>query len=476
MLLSVEHEMPVIATSQEERRGHAASPEVFETLWSELAANGWQRDGAHAVSRVPMLTPAGARKPLLTMTTDTGPTLEIAPCPAETIVEVEEQTNHIRAEAGRKLAMHGFGLLGSGVHPLAGATKREYYRLRTPRMAYDYAIRERGWRHWRLVNIAAMQEVIDVPTRQAPRVFAAMNRLAGIMLFLFRNDPDYNRAPDKGAVYSVRPGAWRAQMPATGPFASDREKVGMPRAEVQTWRQYLDLLWRTRMFLLGTKTGDLVYVPDHPTFERFLQEAPEYGWQARRIDSPEPQRVTPSMVHVAQTDWTYMGFARLRLFWRDDTDLQELLGARCEDASLDRFLDHHLEKVLIENRSAASPLPGEEMCSLALVTGIIENFDVAEAYLRSKPYSFWKEVACAAETQALASRVRDESVLGISEHIIGIAADGLRRRGRNEERYLDPVAKRVQSSFESCSERNLRIRQRDGDEALLQSLLYGFHS
>ena len=327
-----------------------------------------------------------------------------------------------------------------------------------------------------VLHIAAMQEVVDVPTERAPAIFAAMNRLAGIMLFLFRNDPSYRSAPSGALLYSVRPSAWREQMPIAGPFVGDRSKVGMPLEEVHTWREYFKLLWGSRMFLLGTKTGDMVYVPEHPTFEQFILHPPTSGWQARRIDSPELQPIAPNMVHVEQTDWTYMGFARLRLFWKSGTTLRELLDAYRDDDAFEQFLKQHLKKVLLENRSSATPPPGYEMNSLAFVSGLIENFDVVESLLGEKPYRFWQAVAQAAECQPLDSLVWDESIPELASRFVELSAVGLHGREKGEDRYLDPIRHMLHNTRRSHSESNLKVWQQGGLDGLLKTLLYGFDS
>lgn len=473
MLISVEHEMPVVRCDAG-GAGSLPEPSVFAALWDALASDGWSRAGAHAVTRVASISDPRACMPFQTITTDTGPTLEVAPSPAESIGEVEAQLRDLRRTAGRKLGSLGFSLLGSGVHPTMHPTPEEYYRLRTPRIAYDYAIRERGWRHWTIAHIAAMQEVIDVPVEKAVQAYAVMNRLTGLMHFLFRNDPEYAAAGTGSPLLSVRPRAWREQMPGSGPFADDRFKVGMAHEEVRTWHQYFKQLWGTRMFFLGTKAGDPVFVPAHPTFEQFLFQTPSRGWETRNIRTGETGSLLPNMAHVAQTDWTYMGSARLRLFWKEETRLSELMDAYRDDAAFDGFLRHHLKKVLLENRSSASPPPGSEMCSLAFVTGVVENLDAVDAAASRDLYGWWKRIASAAETQPLWTVDVDQSrhIADIARRYVQLASEGLERRGRGEDSYLDPVRHLLEVSRKSHSETHLDMWRQDGLPGLLQTLRY----
>ncbi len=467
MLISVEHEMPAVSL----RNKDAVPPEVFDDLWGKLATEGWVREGDHAVSRKLLNPSPEARKPEQMLTTDTGPTIEIAPSPAETVQEIEHQLTALRGLVVTKLRSKGVGLLGSGIHPFLGSSLEEYSRYRTPRMAYDYAIRERGWQHRSLLNIAAMQEVIDVPIDLAPRIVATMHRLAGVVLFLFRND---SKDIWTNIQLSVRPLSWRNQTANTPEkFKNDRLKVCLPCEETNTWQEYLRLLWeRNPMFLLGTKNDGLVFVPEHPDFATFVSSPPKEGWVAKRLDSGQLTRISPTMEHVAQTDWTYMGFARLRLFWKAETPLKTLVEAyQIGGEHLNAFLREHLEKVLLENRSTASPPPGEETCSLAFILGLVENFEAMEQFVKQKPYSFWLELARAAEKQPLSFNIGGVEVADLIDKILALSRTGLVRRGHGEERYLEPLARRVRER-ESPAERFYALGTHRDQDVLFKHLLY----
>jgi gamma-glutamylcysteine synthetase len=469
MLLSVEHEMPAIAINNGKT---AVIPKVFTDLWGDLSREGWIRDGEFSVSRMPSHPHPAASKPAQMLTTDTGPTIEISPSPARTIAEVEVQLTELRASMKQKLGMRNVGLLGSGMHPFLGTSESEYYRYRTPRAAYDYAIAQRGWKHRSILNIAAMQEILDVPVQKAPAIVSVMHRLAGAIIFLNRNDPDY-RSIGSNAILSMRPMAWRSQIPTSGEFSRDIWKVGVPRGETATWWTYLRLLWqKSNMFLIGTKCSGMVYIPEHPTFAAFILSPPRDGWKARQLGTSKELRVHPSMDHVAQTDWSYMGFARLRIFWKEGTSLQELIAAyQGNEENLNAFMQANVAKVLLENRSSATPPPGEEMCSLALLTGIVENFDAAQDFVGRHPYGFWTSFTDAAEYMPLNAFVNGVRVIDLLSELLLLSEQGLIRRGFGEEKYLKPLMKRVHDEC-SPSERMKALYSTHGIDAVVEKLLY----
>lgn len=444
-------------------------PETFFLLWDKLSQEGWIHEG-FGVSRLIADAPDHCIKPTQMISTDTGPTIEIAPHPCLSLQEVEVQVTQLRQLVIAELAKRNVSLIGSGIHPVLGSSLSEYYQFRTPRGPYDYAIQERGWDHRTMLNIAATQEVIDVPFEDAITALRVMHRLAGIMLFLCRNDPDYHRST--GHRLSVRPKAWQCHVPGYGPFALDAHKVWLPGSEIRSWDDYLKLLWAdTPMFILGTKNDGLVYVPEHPSFWQFLSATPPGGWKAKTVDQTKQVFIHPEMTHVMQTDWTYMGFARLRWKWHDDAvQVPELVDAFRKRRS-EEFLRAHLKKVLLENRSSATAPPGEEMASLAFVTGLMANLHNVRDFVDRYSYAFWLAVAHAAEYKPMDVSIDHVSVIALAKDLLVLAENGLRSRGYHEETYLNPLKQRVEAKC-SPSEAMLLLFEQHGLDAVVKHLRY----
>ena len=459
-LVSVEVEAPVVSVTD----GRPAPPEIFLRLWEVLAAAGWhgkefgvERD--HVVDG-----PCLAARQLVT--TDTGPLLEIAPAPATTLAGLAAQFHALEAEAWEPLFELGYEPLGCGVHPTLRPLPDDYYRYRTRRQSYEYAIRERGWRHWTIVDKAAVQEIVDVPFADAPRVVRVLHRLSGLMNFVLRNDPDLSG--EYGGRLSVRPLAWREHVPGSGPFAGDSARVGMPSKEIVGWRDYLSVLWEAGpMFLIGTKSEGLVYIPEHPDLMRFLRDAPAGGWKARTVAGSET-RVVPSPEHVAQTDWTYLGSARIRWKWRDGgPDVGELVKA-WDAGEIEPFLAGELVKVVVENRCNSAQPPGDVLVSAALVAGLLANLDAAEELALREPWPFWVRLLEASTTLPFDSSVGGRSVPALLREMLEVARRGLARRGEGDaDGALAPLERRLE---ERCSpaEKVLREYQRRGPAGVME--------
>jgi gamma-glutamylcysteine synthetase len=453
-LVSTEVEMPVVSVSD----GRPAHPEVFLRLWQLLAADGWEGKEFGVVREVPPAGPCLGSQQMVT--TDTGPLLEIAPAPAARLSDLAAQLGAIEEEAFRGLLGLGFEPLGCGVHPTLRPVPDDYFRYRTRRQSYDYAIRERSWRHWTIVDKAAVQEIVDVPFADAPRATRALHRLSGLTNFVLRNDPDLSG--EYAGRLSVRPVAWREHVPATGPFAGDASRVGLPAREILSWRDYATLLWEAGpMFLVGTKSEGLVYIPEHPTLIRFLREAPRGGWMARTV-AGAPTRLVPEPAHVAQTDWTYLGPARIRWKWKDGgPDLAALLDAWDRD-DVEAFLEANLAKVVIENRASSAQPPGCRLVTVALVAGLLANLDETEAFALAEPWEFWAEALEASTREPLDGAVRGRRVVPLLSELLGIARRGLALRGEEDPSgALAPLEQRLEERL-SPAEEVVREYRRSG--------------
>ncbi len=467
VLVSTELECPVVSL----RDGQPPAPELFHAVWDALARSAWQRR-EFGVERERRLVPrALCINTAQAMATDTGPTIELVPSPARSLAGVAQQLTSLTCEAGAVLDRLGYAMLASGVHPTLRAIPSDYYRYRTRRPSYDYVIRERCWSHWSIVNIASVQEIVDVGFEDAPRAIRLLHRLAGLMNFLLRNDPDV--WGDYDGQLSVRPRAWREHVPASAAFSGDATRVGVPAREVLSWSDYLALLWEASpMFLVGTKNDGAAYLPEHPTFLRFLQQAPPGGWRARTLPGQEI-RVVPEAAQIEKTDWTYMGFARIRWKWRSDAqDVRGFLDA-WERGEIEAFLRANVLKLVIENRASAAQPPGETLVSLALVAGLLANLDEALSFALAEPYSFWLSVLEASLTRPLDASVEGRSIAAFALRMLELARRGLELRGEEAPaELLEPLYRRL-AERRSPAEALLREYQHGGVPALVDCARIG---
>ena len=430
-------------------------PPVFTAVWTDLIGRGWTAGDFCITRDHPSEGPCISSNQ--GMSTDTGPVIELVASPSRTLAGIAAQIAALQAEAREALDRQDCAMLGSGVHPGLRPVPGDYYRYRTPRPAYDYAIAERGWRHWTIVDKAAVQELVDVSFEDAPRAIRLLHRLTGLMNFVLRNDPGIH-GEDEGRL-SVRSLAWRDHVPHSGRFAGDLHKVVIPPTEIGGWQDYLSLLWEAGpMFLVGTKNHGQAFVPEHPTFLEFLKHAPADGWSGRLLDGT-PGRVVPEPAHVAATDWSYMGFARIRWKWRAQPPAVAEITEAWDRGGIEELLARSLEKVVIENRGTSTQPPGDDLVSLALVAGLLANLDEATELSRSSPYSFWVQLLDESTRLPLQSDVLGRSVPDLARGMVGVARRGLIRRGESDpDRWLAPLLQRIDDGRSPSERRLLDLR------------------
>jgi len=462
VLVSAELECPVVSLHD----AQPAPPCVFQEAWDAIAGGAWAR-AQFGVTRERRSAP---REPCIgtaqAITTDTGPVLEVVPSPSHSLSGLAGQLEQLLALAGGVLDGLGYGLLGSAIHPSVRPRPDDYRRYRTPRPSYDYAVRERGWHHWSIVNVASVQEIVDVSFDEAPRAIRVLHRLSGLMNFVLRNDPDL--LGDYDGRLSVRAKAWRDHVPPSARFPADARRVVLPEREVTSWRDYLSLLWDSSpLLLVGAKNGDAAWLPEPPTFLGFLRDAPADGWPAQTL-AGAAVRVVPDAAHVAKSDWTYMGFARLRWKWRERPDgvarLVEAWGrGRPEDE-----VAASVEKLVVENRCNSAQPPGETLVSVALVAGLLASLEEAEELALGQPYAFWLSLLDASAREPLTARVEGRPVLELARRMLDAARRGLERRGEaNPAGALGPLYGRLEER-RTPAEQLLREYREGGLPALVR--------
>lgn len=373
-----------------------------------------------------------------TITTDTGPLLEIVTHPELNLNDLNLQLKELKLIVSLVLEKINARILGMGIHPLLQATVDEYKKYRSPRSAYEYAIVQRGWPHEKLVNVAAIQEIVDVPKQDVFDALRVLLRLNGIMIFLFRNAPDIFGA-DEGLL-SVRPKKWLDSMKSDNPhFKNDVFKCNIPQKEFTGWQDYFDLLLKQfPMFLMGTKKQGLFYIPEHPCFWEFLTNAPKDGWKAKDFNGNKIE-IFPEIPHFDCLDWTYFGLTRPRWLLKPEADLDEIITAFREN-QIDEVFKKLTRKIVIENRCNANSFPGEEMASVAFVLGIVENIVEAKKFVMQKSYDFWYRLFELSQKQPLKTAVIDDiKVIDLIKDFFKIAQAGLKIRGLQEEVYLEKI-------------------------------------
>ena len=88
--------------------------------------------------------------------------------------------------------------------------------------------------------------------------------------------------------------------------------------------------------------------------------------------------------------------------------------------------------------------PHETLCSTALTLGLIENLKKTQDFESQYSFEFWKELRLNAIKDSLNVFIDNLSITSLIKELLDIAKEGLIRRGKGEEHFLEPLYTRLE--------------------------------
>ncbi len=126
----------------------------------------------------------------------------------------------------------------------------------------------------------------------------------------------------------------------------------------------------------------------------------------------------------------------------------------------------------LENRINDQQPPGEFLTVPALTLGIMENLGDASSLVNEYPWDVLRELRPEAARRGLKAEAGGIRVSDISEKIVAIAGDGLKKRGLGEEVFLEPLKERLAEGY--CpADVAARILQTEGTEGFVRKFKTG---
>jgi hypothetical protein len=423
-----------------------ATPLQLQAVLSELVAAGWSAatDPCTGVLSRVLKRPGDDPSTAQSCTSDvTTGIFETTIRPATTLLGLEAQQRELDEELAPVLERHGLFLWCTETPPAVTPT-RQHYALFQTYWRGEYAFRRhRGedhyWFSWTIGNNPAL----DVTVEEAIPFLNVVLRLTGLTLFLRRLGSISGGRPAPAGRLTVRPWAI-GQLWGRSPYSSDIFRGEMMGRDFAGWADYLRVLMGLRLSAVVGADGRPYRVQGDPTFERLVRATPPHGWLAASTDGVQRSLQDPRLRGVVGLQ-RQVAFSRLRWAFDRDAPAAELLDAvDAGEETLRAYLAGTVGKCYIEVRSDACPPPGEELATLALYLGLIENLDAAEARIvRGRPRRFWRTLYLAAESGPMEAQVEQEWIPDVIGEVLDIAHSGLVRRGLGEERLLLPLTERV---------------------------------
>ncbi len=327
------------------------------------------------------------------VTLEPGSQLELSTPPRESAVEIERDYRAFVAELNGILPGMGLKALGIGANPFSGSRevvlgpKRRYaimteYLARTGDLAIDMMRRT--------LSVHCTFDYVDEPDAMEKLRVAFL--ASPIVTALFAHSPLDRLAPNGFA--SVRAEIWRR---------TDPDRCGFLPAALEPgygFDRYVE---------------DLLDTPLIFTY-RDGRYRPAHGLPARAWFDGRTERLADHAGITPAAD-----------------DLEWVINQTFRDARLRRYL---------ECRAADFPPPAMAIAPVALWTGLLYDAEARRTVIErlgGLPAEALRRLGGAVARDGLRAREGDEEVRSIAQALVSAARAALRRRGRGEERLLDPL-------------------------------------
>jgi len=411
--------------------GTAASFDTVCVLWDYLQSRGWQ-----LVQDTMTGQTVGARK--RGQQNDTVAGCETGFCKAEfslahvaNLFDLQEQIQELRAELGSFCDSNGVRFLCYGIQPMTPPTKRLMIKKgRTSPWVKAFGsnrhIEKKDGDDVHLFTInAASHAHVSVCPEEAIDAVNVLNGFSGAQIALTANsniwrgrmDPDYKCVAEK---------FWDWWMP-------DSDRVGMPREPFGDIEDYVHTIADFKPVYVE-RNGKPIILERYGTFEEYYKLGRAVGRDTRG------QEVS---------------------FVPEESDIDIHNSCYWYNARISRYFT-------VENRVNDQQPPDALLCMAAVTLGLVSALSQAKAVLSSYDWQMLREAREIACRRGLLSRAGEIQVVPIALRMWDIAHQGLVRRGLGEERFLEPLERRL-SSFECPADQARDLFANGGIDALIDA-------
>jgi glutamate--cysteine ligase len=335
-------------------------------------------------------------------------TVEISFVPADNIYSLESHFNQIMPMLVKFLDEKGFSILGYGVQPITRpgkkllANKGRYVFFEQDALNRNIDQRDGVDLHY-FTSSSSCQSHVEASKEDAIDLVNIFNGLSGLFVALFANSPVWKGQIDQ-EWKAVREIFWDKG------WTNRLDQIGVAKkfANAEDYVEYI-ASFRPLMVKRGS---EFIKILNRKTFKEFLTSEESEG-----IDvNGNPVKLIPEDKDV----FFQGGFA-----WFDGR-LSASYGT-------------------VEFRVCCEQPQGETFAVPAIQLGVAENKDKALELLSRYNWQEWGKLRFDALRHAMDAEVGDQSIMKFLEELVEIADDGLKKRGLNEEKFLDILRDRIKS-------------------------------
>jgi len=455
-LVGLEFENPLVSVD-----GMFISQNDIHNFWTNFIEEGDEEDVDYLTQ-----TLVGAKKKLAngqfeSLNTDTSVShLEMSLLPQpdlNTAKKYFEEVIDKVLEVSKKL---NFRLLGYGAIPnikdvriLDYKTKKSLYAALSLR------------RHNVAMSITAHQTGVSIRADEVVDVINTLQALSGAVTCLTANSPIFEErvTPWK----EIRLTNWR--LFATS-FTSEEELRVFPEMRKEPFKSiadYFNYIWAGKMVLPVMREGQWVKTQEELSFKEYFSGK---KWVARDLLGNETILV-PSVGDINLAGICAWHDAKPHLtFANDKTSVEEFIQSLDND-NLEEYVNGKLVNCYVEYRIAATSPQGDELALPALTLGMINNLEDAKNLVNKYSWEDWRTLRNTSYITAMESKISEKSVIPVLEEMVSIAESGLKKRNFGEEKYLEPMKKRI-SERKCPADKCIEVFKKGGMESFLDFVSY----
>ncbi|MFH1712655.1 MAG: glutamate-cysteine ligase family protein [Candidatus Jacksonbacteria bacterium] len=424
--IGVELEYPVV-----DKDGESIQPSDNVLIWQELKSIGWQIIKDRYTKKM-----ISALKDRDRIDTDWGAgLLELALAPCSNLHQLQkriQQQLKLIASVAKRL---NFSLLAYAIQPKtkcssAHLTPKSYYSLILKNLFRTKQKRENCIKT--NCSIAANQINIDLNVDEAIDAVNIFNGFSGLFIALCANSPIYQ---NKNTGFH----GYRSYLIDSLAEPKFKYRLGMPPRPFKNLSDYFsEILKINPLFIIrGSKIIDIVN-NKKIIFDQYLQGQ---NWQGRALDG-EIVKVNPQMQDLLLVQKFYWPEARLRYSFKTKTSLQKFLSVYRNNCQLTDFLRQNLKTLYLEIRPCDSAPQGEETAPAALSLGILSNLSKAKQLYHDLSWLKWRQI----KKLAMLTSMETLQLYPILKKLLEIAQNGLKLREQGEEKFLEPLWRRLKKN------------------------------
>lgn len=366
-----------------------------------------------------------------TIGTDVGYcTVEVSFAPEENLLLLDQHVTKVMRLLVDFFSQHHCRILGYGVQPVTRpnklllANKGRYIffeqdslnRFIDPRDGVDLHV---------FTTSCANQVHIDIYKQEAIRAVNVFNGLSGLQIAFGANAPIWKGKVDE---------QWKAIREIFWDYGwtNRLDQTGVPK-KFKNFQDYVNYLGSFRP-LMVKRNGEYIKIVNKATFMDYLQSATAIGATVKgKKVLLKPQT---SDIHFQA------GFA-----WINGR-LAPAYGT-------------------LEARVCCQQPPGETLVVPAFVLGVIENLIEAEKLLNLYQWDDWQKLRFDALRHTFSARMNNKSIVPLVKKLVTVAYDGLKKRKLGEEKFLEPLWKRIKER-QAPADRAIDVFNAKGMRAFLE--------